>query len=79
MSLAAEQPGSPRYSGYYDLDGRFVPFELVDEVFARSRSLKLRTLLCLQLDEAGALKGSLYANFRMDAEVMAARLDPLAG
>lgn len=69
----------PRFSGYYDLDGRFVSFALVDEVFARARSLKLRTLLCLQLNESGELKGSLYANFRVDSDALSARLDPLTG
>lgn len=79
MNEARSETRSARFQGYYDLDGRFVAFHLVDEVFERARSLKLRTLLCLELDESGKLQGSLYANFRMDTEVMAARLDPLAG
>ncbi len=52
----------PRFSGYRDQDGRFVPFPVVDEVFARARLTRTRVLLRLSLDERGELAGTLYTN-----------------
>lgn len=77
QSVAELAPTLPRYAGYYDLEGRFVSFAIVDQVFVRARSLRLRTLLCLELDDRGELKGTLYANLGASRRRSAARLDPL--
>ena len=52
----------PKYDGYHDLDGRFVPFGVADEVFSRARNHGARVLLRLELNDAGQLQGLLYTN-----------------
>ncbi len=52
----------PAFEGYHDVDGRFVPFARVDEVFHRARRLRTRVLLRLRLDEQDQLEGILYTN-----------------
>lgn len=54
----------PRFRGYHDIDGRFVPFPIVDEVFERARRVRTRVLLRLTLDDAGELRGTLYTHGR---------------
>ncbi|MBT8446384.1 MAG: hypothetical protein KJO38_04490 [Gammaproteobacteria bacterium] len=54
----------PRYPGYTDASGRFVPFSMADEVFERARSLGTRILLRLELNENNELEGMLYTNDR---------------
>ena len=57
-----QQTALPRYAGFVDPDGRYVPFEKADEVFARARKLHARVLLRLQINEEGELEGLLYTN-----------------
>jgi hypothetical protein len=52
----------PRYAGYRDSGGRFVPFAMADEVFMRARVLGTRVLLRLTLTEHDELQGMLYTN-----------------
>ena len=52
----------PRFSGYRDAIGRFVPFALTDEVFTRARDIGARVLLRLELDGDDQLCGMLYTN-----------------
>jgi hypothetical protein len=52
----------PRYAGYRDSGGRFVPFALADEVFLRARTLNTRVLLRLTLTDHNELRGMLYTN-----------------
>ena len=57
-----QAPSLPRYAGFVDPDGRYVPFEMADEVFARARKLHARVLLRLQINEQGELEGLMYTN-----------------
>jgi hypothetical protein len=52
----------PLFSGYIDRDRRHVSFIDAEEVFERARSIKLRTLLRLTLNEQGELEGLFYVN-----------------
>lgn len=52
----------PRFNGYRDAIGRFVPFTLADEVFVRAREVGARVLLRLELDREDQLCGMLYTN-----------------
>ncbi len=55
---------SPRFAGYQDLNGEYIPFETADEVFSRARAIGARVLLRLELDEHQELKGIFYTNDR---------------
>ncbi len=57
-----QQAALPRYAGFVDPDGHYVPFEMADEVFARARKLHARVLLRLEINEDGKLEGLLYTN-----------------
>ena len=52
----------PRFHGYRDASGRFVPFDMADEVFTRARALGTRVLLRLNLNDGEELEGMLYTN-----------------
>ncbi|MCC6201547.1 MAG: hypothetical protein IT494_00915 [Gammaproteobacteria bacterium] len=52
----------PRFSGYRDAIGRFVPFSLAEDVFMRARQLGARVLLRLELNADEQLCGMLYTN-----------------
>ncbi|MCP4230413.1 MAG: hypothetical protein GY771_09750 [bacterium] len=52
----------PRFPGYRDASGRFVPFDMADEVFHRARTLGTRVLLRLALNDEDELEGMLYTN-----------------
>lgn len=54
----------PRFPGFRDPQGRFVPFDVADEVFQRAREMRARVLLRLVLTDSGELQGLLYTNSR---------------
>lgn len=51
-----------RFTGFNDLEGRFIPFSHADEVMLRARSSGVRVLLRLQLNHRNELEGILYSN-----------------
>lgn len=53
---------SSRYTGYQDLNGEYIPFGTVDEVFSRARAIGARVLLRLELEERHELGGIFYTN-----------------
>lgn len=53
---------TPKYNGYTDREGRFVPFIRANEVFVRARSLGGRVLLRLTLDDNDNLHGNFVSN-----------------
>ncbi|MGB1883645.1 MAG: hypothetical protein ACPHUF_07060 [Gammaproteobacteria bacterium] len=52
----------PRFDGYQDLNGQYIPFETSDEVFSRARAIGARVLLRLQLNDDHQLEGTFYTN-----------------
>ena len=54
----------PRFDGYQDLNGQYIPFETADEVFSRARAIGARVLLRLQLNDDHELEGTFYTNDR---------------
>lgn len=59
---AQEKLGLPLYSGFRDLDGRFIPFPEIDKVLRHAQSLGVRTLLRLSLNRHNELEGLLCTN-----------------
>jgi hypothetical protein len=53
---------SPRFGGYRDLNGEYIPFATADEVFSRARAIGARVLLRLELTDKHELKGIFYTN-----------------